>query len=199
LNEILKRLEAYLKENRRVYFDGLDSGICEEGKSKFERQFNFKVPDELSKLLMWRNGKKDAFNGAFQFNMSLMSLDEIIESKKLTDKLLDEGHFDVENWWSKSWIPFMCNGAGSNVCIDIEGSFGGVKGQVIEFWCNDFDRTISYPSLTAFFNTYVTALEFGYFELETYGGWDIKECKYDEWEKLKSEFNPGYPKYNYLE
>lgn len=100
--------------------------------------------------------------------------------------LLEGGDFEVENWWRTGWVPFLHDGGGNYLCLDLEGTFTGRAGQLLEFWHDESDRDVLFPDFEGYLQTLVDCLEgreWG--EDEEY--WELgKECV--------TSHNPGYPK-----
>ncbi len=57
--------------------------------------------------------------------------------------------FDDPKYWRRGWVPFLHNGGGSYLCLDLLAEDGGDPGQLIAFWKQDSDRPIEYPDLRA--------------------------------------------------
>ena len=53
----------------------------------------------------------------------------------------------------------MKDGAGDHLCLDMEGTFAGLKGQVLEFWHDDFDRNVLFPDLESHVETVTRCLK----------------------------------------
>ncbi|HJS82989.1 MAG TPA: hypothetical protein VJ742_09180, partial [Nitrososphaera sp.] len=53
------------------------------------------------------------------------------------------------------------------ICFDLEGTFTGKKGQLIEFRHDDAIRVIAYPSLTIWLQVLVESLEAGFWNVDT--------------------------------
>ncbi|QKX06640.1 hypothetical protein HN014_17540 [Aquimarina sp. TRL1] len=61
--------------------------------------------------------------------------------------------FTIENWWNEHWLPIFSNGGGSHICYDLKGIFTGEKGQLIEYWKSDDDRSVIAPGLSDFLHS----------------------------------------------
>jgi cell wall assembly regulator SMI1 len=104
---------------------------------------------------------------------------------RIMKELTEAGEFEFEYWWRPGWIPFLANGGGDNLCLDLEGSFNGRVGQVLEFWHIDTDRTVLYPSLDNYLETVVSSLESG--------AWPENEEFWPTSHEHIARLNPGYP------
>jgi cell wall assembly regulator SMI1 len=89
-------------------------------------------------------------------NRTFSSLDEVSSIKELLDGMIG---FDFEDpkWWRRGWIPFLHNGAGSHLCVDLAAEDGGQIGQLIAYWKADEDRPIEHPSLEAWVSKLISA------------------------------------------
>ncbi len=75
------------------------------------------------------------------------------------------------NWWNPKWITFTHNGGGDHLCIDLDPSPNGVRGQVISMWHDMEERELKAPNFGAWFEDYVAGVLAGkYVYSEEYGG-----------------------------
>ena len=92
------------------------------------------------------------------------SLEEVAETKDMLDGMI--GHdFEDPHQWRRSWVPFLHNGGGSYLCLDLAAEDGGQPGQLIGFWKHDADRPIESPSMEAWLSELVALMETGKLEL----------------------------------
>ena len=73
--------------------------------------------------------------------------------------------FDDPKWWRRGWIPFLANGGGDHLCVDLTAEDGGKPGQLIAFWHDDETRDVEFPSLAAWLRDLVESMENGTLEL----------------------------------
>ena len=71
----------------------------------------------------------------------------------------------VPHCWRRSWVPFLENGAGDHLCVDLAAEDGGTPGQVLMFYHDCDDRPIRSTSLEAWLADLVTSMESGSLEL----------------------------------
>lgn len=199
MKSTIYKLQCYFEKNRKKYLDDLNSGASKEAIRLLEEKYSIELPSDFKEFYYWRNGQGHESEGTFKDNMMFMPVEDIIYSKEILDDCLDAGDFEIEGQWSKSWIPFMTNGGGSYICLDVEGLFTGLKNQIVEFWKADYDRPVEFPSIKAMVKTYVSALESGYFSVDENGQYALLEEHHDDWDKLQESLNPGYPIENDLE
>ena len=72
-------------------------------------------------------------------------------------------------WWSESWIPFASNGAGYDLCLDLDPAPGGRRGQVIEFRHDISKRIVRAPSFADWLRANADDLENGRYEIDEDG------------------------------
>ena len=103
---------------------------------------------------------------------------------RINGELLTDGDF-VANWWRPAWVPFLENGGGDHLCLDLEGTFTGRPGQLIEHWHDGPERSVLYPDLTSWLaavvETYEKTLESG------------SRCSDGEFADVELECPPGFP------
>jgi cell wall assembly regulator SMI1 len=91
-------------------------------------------------------------------------LESVAVSKQLMDGMIGLD-FDRPGWWRRGWIPFLANGGGSHLCVDVAAEDGGHVGQLVAFWNRGEDRPIEYPSIEAWLVNLVESMESGELEV----------------------------------
>lgn len=194
---IIKRLDAWLELHRPVYHRQLNRPASAQTIARLEKHVGQPLPAAFKALLQWKNGQRLDCYEALQFNRSFMSVADILEARSDLNALLDAGDFERANWWSKQWVPFLDNGGGDLLVIDLEGSFGGKPGQILEFWHDETWRTIVHASFEAWLGAFVASLEAGLWKVIAAADDDDA----DEFEprsdralaQFTAKLNPGYP------
>jgi cell wall assembly regulator SMI1 len=186
MREGIVRLETWLQAHRPDYLAALAAGATDEEFAAFERTVGRQLPSELAALYRWHNGQADSCYAALHDNWMFSSLASIAEAWEMTTELLEGGDFERANWWQPGWIPFLDNGGGDHLCVDLDGTFTGQAGQVLEFWHDDADRVVVYPNVATYFEVVVRSLE------ETAWGADEEYWEIDP--KIAATLAPGYPK-----
>jgi cell wall assembly regulator SMI1 len=62
-------------------------------------------------------------------------------------------------------VPFLSNGGGDHLCLDVVAEDGGTPGQVIAFWHDPENRSIEFASPDEWLETLVESMEDGTLEL----------------------------------
>jgi cell wall assembly regulator SMI1 len=190
MEKLIARLDRWLKEHRPAYYAELQPGLSGPRLREFQREVGFRMPNAFKELYAWRNGQDPRCSTALQHNRMFMSIEDVLDTHRLLNELLEGGEFDGELWWCPRWVPFLDNGSGDHQCIDMGGAFAGVEGQVINFWHDWESRNIEYSSLEKWLETFVASLEAG---LWREVGGDLHPIDEDRWDAFLGEMNPGYP------
>jgi cell wall assembly regulator SMI1 len=186
METVIARLNTWLKSNRAAYDAQLLAGATAEEIRQLEQVLNLSLPESFKALYRWHNGQPGSSYDVFHDNKMLLSLKEIEETWVMLKELLESGEFGIENWWRLGWVPFLYDGAGNHLCLDLEGTFTGQKGQLIEFWHDDADRNILYPDFDHYLETVVECLE------QT--RWEDDEESWSIDDDCITLHNAGYPK-----
>ena len=175
MTDILKRLDAWLSKNRPAYYAGLLPGLSDMEWDAFVAQLGVRPPDAFRALYQWRNGNPEE---CFYENQDWMIADDVAHTKRMFDRMI--GRDFRPGWWSSDWIPFLHNGGGSHLCVDVTGATdGGVPGQLVAFWKADEDRPVCASSLEEWLADFVNSLERDVWE-ETDLGFECVETGDDE-------------------
>ena len=157
MSELVARLDAWLSRHRPAYHARLLPGLTDEEWVGFESRIGLKLPDAFRVFYQWRNGQPNDYFKSFRGNRTWTPTVDIIDTKELLDSMIGS---DFEpGWWEQSWVPFLHNGAGSHLCVDVAGANGGTPGQLVEFWNRDRDRPVAAPSLEHWLHQFVRSLE----------------------------------------
>lgn len=147
---LLARLDQWLNDQRERFQQALQPGATAAQCDALAAEAGKPLPEELRALLMWHNGQNPDVPGAFEENWVLMSTEEIADAKKELDEHPHEG-------WQKNWLPFLDDDNGDYRCLDL----GSPGCPVLECWRGRADHPVVAPSLSAWLESFVTALEHG--------------------------------------
>jgi cell wall assembly regulator SMI1 len=164
VESLLERLERWLAANRPDYLAGLQPGVTDAQLDAFEARFALKLPAAFRALYRWRNGQADGNYKSLQMNRMFSPLEDVADTKELMDGMIGSD-FDRPEWWRRGWVPFLSNGGGSHLCVDVAAEDGGQVGQLVAFWNRDEDRPIEYPSVEAWLADLVESMESGELEV----------------------------------
>ena len=161
---LIERLDRWLAANRPDYHALLQPGASDAALDAFEAQFARKLPAAFRQLYRWRDGQDGRSSAALQGNRSFLRLAEIAETKDLLDGMIGYD-FEDPRYWRRDWVPFLHNGGGSYLCVDLTAEDGGQPGQLVGFWKPDEDRPVEFPSLEAWLAELVRSMESGRLKL----------------------------------
>jgi cell wall assembly regulator SMI1 len=188
---LLDRLDRWLRRNRPAYYSRLRPGASERDLMKFERNLGRNLPAGLRALYRWHDGQEAGCSSAFQYQQMFMPLADVRRASVALNQLYFDGEFSEMNWWSTAWLPFLDNGSGDHLCVDLDGAFAGHPGQVVSFY-HDWDRrNIEYPSLEKWLQVFVTGTEADMWE-ENDGAFQPLDA--DQMRGVRSRLTPGYPR-----
>jgi cell wall assembly regulator SMI1/CheY-like chemotaxis protein len=189
--EFLDRLDRWMRLHRLAYYDALRPGVPERELTTLERDLGRNLPAGFRALYRWHDGQDPGCPLAFQYNQLFMPLRQVRVVWAALGQLLDEGEFPEANWWSKAWLPFLGSEEGNHLCVDLDGAFGGVPGQVLSFYHDWECRNVEYPSLEKWMEAFVPGVEAGLWER---GGDEFKPRELERVKELRSRVAPGYPR-----
>ncbi|MGW5518995.1 SMI1/KNR4 family protein [Nocardia africana] len=188
MHPLLARLDRWLVANRPGYHAGLEPGASGTDIDEVARQVDGDLPPLLRELLTWRNGQSADNEGVLESAWSLMSTEEIATTMDDMGWLVEND--DFADFWSTDWVPFLASGCGDHMCIDLRAAFGGEPGQIV-YYSSEGYREVAYPSLQAWLETFVVALETGRFEDRGEDCWEPADRA--SYEAFVAERHPGYP------
>jgi cell wall assembly regulator SMI1 len=181
---LLARLDTLLQQHRPDYYAKLNPPASAATLAAFETEFQLTLPAELRQWFGWHDGQQPMCFDSLVGYYSLPSLDDMADSMRINCELLADGDF-VPNWWRPGWLPFVTNGSGDHLCLDLEGTFTGSPGQLIEHWHDWEARTVVFPNITAWLAAVVQAYETA--------GQAKSEITDDEVSDFELELPAGFP------
>lgn len=166
---VIGRLDRWLAEHRPAYHACLRPGLTDAQVDDLEQFVGCKFPDAFRAFYRWRDGQ-NSDREPFIWNRTFMSSEDTCRIWEIMTQMQEGGEWDEPQWWCRGWVPFLDNGAGSNVCLDLHGSFTGKPGQVIEFWNRDWDRPVVAHTFLCWLEWFVASLEAGVWRLDSDSG-----------------------------
>jgi len=162
--ELIERMDRWLAANRPDYYALLQPGVSDAQLDAFEAQFSLKLPAAFRQFYRWRNGQEPTSSAPLQGNRSFCTLEEVASTKDMLDGMIGYD-FDDPRYWRRGWVPFLHNGGGSFLCLDLAAEDGGRPGQLIAFWKRNDDRPVEFPSIEAWLTDLVESMESGELDL----------------------------------
>lgn len=168
MDELLERLERWLSKHRKRFLSkGLRRGARAQSLGKLEKSLGMHVPTELWALLSWHDGQTATPAGRFEENWLLMSTERIAAAK--AD--LDAGAEDTG--WDAKWVPFLDDDNGDYLCLDNSKRPAPVRA----FYLGNTEHKVIAPSLQAWLEDFVTALEAGKYHEEPERGAFLRQSQ----------------------
>jgi cell wall assembly regulator SMI1 len=164
VKEFIGRMDRWLAKNRPEYYAILPPAATDAQLNAIEAQFSLELPAAFHQLYRWRNGQNPMTSASFHMNRSFMTLSEIADTKELLDGMIGYD-FDDPRYWRRGWVPFLHNGGGSYLCLDLSAEDGGEPGQLLAFWKADEDRPVEFPNIEAWLSDLVASMEDGSLEV----------------------------------
>jgi cell wall assembly regulator SMI1 len=164
VRHLIERMDRWLAANRPDYYALLQPGVSDAELDAFETKFGMKLPLAFRELYRWRNGQDPMSFVSLQDNRSFCTLQEIVSTKEELDGMIGYD-FEDPRYWRRGWVPFLHNGGGSYLCVDMAAEDGGHPGQLIGFWKADQDRPVEFASTEAWLAELVDSMESGRLEL----------------------------------
>lgn len=158
------RLEAHLRANNPAMLADLGSPATEAELYELEHKLGFSLPSDFAECLKIHNGQKGESEWLFS-GSEFLSSQRIWDEWAIWKDLLDGGDLDGKEaesevgiksvWWSPMWIPFTYNGSGDHLCLDLDPTSQGQRGQVITLWHDDGARKKKADSFTQWFFEFI--------------------------------------------
>jgi cell wall assembly regulator SMI1 len=156
----IDRVDRWLVANRPDYHARLQPGVTDAALDAFEARFTLRLPEAFRAFYKWRNGQEQACSASLQGNWMFSSLEEVAQTKSLLDAMIGSD-FEDPHWWRRAWVPFLANGGGDHLCLDLSAEGGGMPGQLLVFWHDWGNRAVKFPSFEVWQQQLADVLEAG--------------------------------------
>lgn len=156
----IEQIDAWLRRHRSNYYATLQPGVSERDLVAFEHEFGVVLPSAVRALYTWRNGQADECYDNLVDNWMFPSLQSSADHKRTLDEMIGYD-FETHAWWRREWVPFLDNGGGNCLCVDLTKSGAG---QVIVFWHDDADRPVESASTADWLRDLSKSMESGAYE-----------------------------------
>ncbi|HEY4240262.1 MAG TPA: SMI1/KNR4 family protein [Kofleriaceae bacterium] len=183
MQAVVSRLEAWLAGQEPALLETLPPGATADELADAESQIGATFPQALRAIFLWRNGA--ALCGA----RTLLSLADVTRLRDELQASVSANAFPNRDWWHRAWIPFATDGKGNYLVWDPGGSFEGERGQVLEYWHAEQERTVLAPSVDDYLTALADTLESGAWTRDEDGALSDG----GQLEELISSRFPGFP------
>ncbi len=160
----IERVDRWLAMNRPDYYARLRPGATDADLDAFEVRFSLRLPVPFRVFYRWRDGQESDCTAGLQNNRMFSSLGEVAETKEMLDGMIDSD-FDDPRWWRRGWVPFLANGGGDHLCLDVAAEDGGAPGQLVAFRHDWESRSVEFPDFEAWLRHLAESMEAGTLEL----------------------------------
>ena len=164
VSDLLVRMDKWLSVKRPDYYGKLLGGASQKDLDAFEKKFQLQLPPGFRELYQWRNGQDPNYSASLQDNLMFSRLEDLADSKDTLDGMIGSD-FEDPKWWRRGWVPFLSNGGGDHLCVDLQAEDGGAPGQLLTFYHDWEKRAVEYPSLHAWLAELVESMEKGTLKL----------------------------------
>ncbi|WP_261664963.1 SMI1/KNR4 family protein [Deinococcus sp. Marseille-Q6407] len=184
LSAVLDRIDAWYAEHAPAIHATLRPGASDAELDALEARLGHKLPPEFRALYRWHDGQNWAVGGFF--GLDWMPLTEVEGRWGTWDDIAREDSdmnvsiFTVshptgairEQYASALWVPFLHDGGGNHVSVDLGPDVVGTYGQVITTGRDETHRYLLASSLEGFLREYLRRLETGQVSAQKLSGYD---------------------------
>ena len=167
LPELLARLDAWVAREVPRHHATLRPGVTDAALDAFEARQGVTLPPTLRALYRWHDG------GAL-FGLEFLSLERLASDRDLyaevaADRMTDLDEVVVSHppgairllYATGDWLPFLHDGGGNHVALDMHPGPAGRVGQVVTTGRDEEHRFVLAPDLETFLREYLRRLESG--------------------------------------
>lgn len=181
---LVARLDRWLKKNRPGYYATLLPGVKPEILKKYERASGYSFPPLFREFYLWRNGE-DIMAGVEERFYENWSLESTFPDPG--PDMEPGGHNEELDYWNKDWHAFAGDGGGDFLILDMAGSHGGKPGQIIDYWHEDNESGILFPSFDCFLESFVETLEADCWEVQEDGIFTVRKKALTTYRKIDKD------------
>jgi cell wall assembly regulator SMI1 len=161
---MIERVDHWLAANRPDYYARLRPGATDAALDTFEARFTLRLPVPFRAFYRWRDGQEPECTASLENNRMFSSLGEVAETKEMLDGMIGSD-FEDPRWWRRGWVPFLANGGGDHLCLDVAAENGGEPGQLVAFGHDWKDRSVRFSDFEAWLQQLADSMEAGTLEL----------------------------------
>ncbi|MGM9319941.1 SMI1/KNR4 family protein [Deinococcus aquaticus] len=165
--ELLARLDAWVAREVPLHHATLRPGATDPALDAFEARQGVTLPPALRALYRWHDGGN-------LFGLEFLSLERLAADRGLyadvaADHMTDLDEVVVSHppgairllYATGDWLPFLHDGGGNHVALDLNPGPAGRVGQIITTGRDEEHRFVLAPDLETFLREYLRRLETG--------------------------------------
>lgn len=185
--QLWSELKSWYAEHLPEALESLNSGASEEAIATFDEELQREIgqgmPVSLREIYMQNDGQ-DRFTttcGMF-FGLEFSSLSQMLSDWQVWRNIAQEQDMDADFrefstiypldaiqdvYTSPFWLPFVRDGSGNHLGLDLQPGSAGNKGQIINFGRDEERRCVVSVSLEAFLEWLLTQYRTGNYRIVT--------------------------------
>ncbi|GHG05490.1 hypothetical protein GCM10017783_17590 [Deinococcus piscis] len=190
LSAVLERLDAWYAQYAPAIAATLRPGATEAELDALEAQLGQELPSDFRALYRWHDGQNWSVGGVF--GLDWMPLAEVGSQWQMWADIARENsdmNLSIhplsyptgairEQYASAVWVPFLHDGGGNNVALDLGPDVVGQAGQVVTTGRDENHRYVLASSVEGFLREYLRRLESGQVVVQALDGfegemWDV--------------------------
>ena len=185
LPELLARLDAWVAREVPRHHATLRPGVTDAALDAFEARQGVTLPPALRALYRWHDGG-DLFGLDF-LRLESLEFNRVAWAELAADRMTDLDEDIVSHppgairllYATGDWLPFLHDGGGNHVAIDLHPGPAGRPGQVITTGRDEDHRYVLAPDLDTFLREYLRRLETGQVTVRRLSGfsdetWEVR-------------------------
>src|SRR5687768_2872139 len=143
MDEIWKRIEAWLAQNAPDVREDLQPGATDAALAEASRTFGAELPADMAASYRVHDGSRGGAGPLFG-EWRLLSLAAAARAWGTLKKQSDDGVFEDDDvqaapqvkdeWWNPKWIPVASNSSGDFLCADLDPAPAGKAGQIVSYY-----------------------------------------------------------------
>jgi cell wall assembly regulator SMI1 len=172
MDELWLTLEHWLEQHLPEVLTDLHLGCSSEALDELEQHLGCSLPADFKALYRRHNGQRGEATGIW-CGLPFLSLDALYDQWRTWRDLAEEFAQEAEEFGDENcatditgesfpanavkpiyinlkWIPFVHDGSGNHLGIDLDPGPAGTCGQVINFGTDEHDKFVLAPSLQEF-------------------------------------------------
>jgi cell wall assembly regulator SMI1 len=149
--------EAWLRANLPEAADSLNAGADEQALARLSAETGLALPPAFLELYRWHNGQDRSCSTGIFYGLGFMPIEDVLREWKRNAKVAQGVQ---ESPWAsgvvksadvnRHWIAFADDAGGNFVAIDLDPGAKGVKGQVINYGCDEVRQYAIAPDVSSF-------------------------------------------------
>ena len=189
---LVERLAAWIAGRRPLLFASLAPGASADALAHVSGVIGADLPRAFRELYAWRDGELELYG--LQGPWVWMPLERALGERSTQQSLAASGELSAAAWPDGA-LPFLDDGAGNFVCLDLRGDSNRSAGEVLRYDHEAGTSLRLHSSFAGWLETLCEALESGLYPLVDDDG-DASREPTDEaaLQLLHAKLNPGYPR-----